>query len=191
MVAAHHAKPWREVWKSNDAEFANHVGKGFQELRREHLQEANETTKSIDTSANTIRASLKCFPSGTAIGADGIRLRTVTELPDVALTQLGGLFKQAEATLSLPKQSLIHIGALLGKKLGGSRVIAIMCSFYRSLMKCMNPKIREWDLEEGHRYDSALAGSSSLRAAGIRTFKIENATALGMHVGHLLWDMEK
>ena len=66
-----------------------------------------------------------------------------------------------------------------------------MCFFYRELMKCLSPKIREWDLSEGHRYDSAMAGSSSLRAAVIRALKIENATAIGMHIGHLLWEMEK
>ena len=60
------------------------------------------------------------------IGADDVHFRTIAELPDVALTQLGGLYKQAVATLSLPKQSLLNTGALLGKKLGGSRVIAIM-----------------------------------------------------------------
>ena len=54
-----------------------------------------------------------------------------------------------------------------------------------------SPKIREWDLEHGHRYDSALAGSSSLRAAVMRAVKIENAVAMDMHAGHLLWDMEK
>ena len=70
-------------------------------------------------------------------------------------------------------------------------MIAIMCSFYSELMKSVNPKIREWDLAEGHCYDSALAGNSSLRAAVMRALKIENATAAGMHVGHLLWDMEK
>ena len=30
-----------------------------------------------------------------------------------------------------------------------------------------------------------------MRAAVIRAIKIENATAMGMHVGHLLRDMEK
>ena len=113
----------------------------------------------------------------------------MADLPDVALAQLGALFKQSVSTLSLPQQSLLNTGALLGKKLGGARVIAIMCSFYRELMKCLSPKIREWDLTEGHRYDSALAGNSSLRAAVLRALKVEHATAMGMHVGHLLWDM--
>ena len=107
------------------------------------------------------------------------------------MSQLGALFKQAVSTLSLPQQSLLNIGARLGKKRGGCRVIAIMCSFYRELMKCLSPKLRDWDLAEGHRYDSALAGNSSLRAAVLRALKVENATAMGMHVGHLLWDMEK
>ena len=43
----------------------------------------------------------------------------------------------------------------------------------------------------GHRYDSALAGWSSLRAAVMRAVKIESAVAMGMHAGHFLWDMRK
>ena len=70
-------------------------------------------------------------------------------------------------------------------------MIAIMGSFYRELMKCVSPKIREWDPAHGHFYDSALAGNSSLRAAVLRALKIENAVVAGWEAGHLLWDMAK
>ena len=57
-----------------------------------------ETAKLIDASAKTVRGSLKCFPGGTAIGVDDLNLRVMSDLPDVALAQLDGLFKQAVAT---------------------------------------------------------------------------------------------
>ena len=87
----------------------------------------------MDTGAAVIRSSLKLFPGTITIRA---------ELPDVALEQFGGMVKQAVSTLSLPTQTLMNTGCLLGKKLGGSSVIAIMGSFYRALMKCVSPKIR-------------------------------------------------
>ena len=66
-----------------------------------------------------------------------------------------------------------------------------MCSFYRCLMKANGTAIREWDLEHGHRYDSALAGCSSLQAAVLRALKIENGNAWDMHCALMAWDMEK
>ena len=140
----------------------------------------------MDTGAAVIRSSLKLFPGTTSIGADDVEFRLMAELPDVALDQFGGMVKQAISTLSLPTQTLLNMGCLLGKKLGGSRVIAIMGSFYRALMKCVSPKIREWDLEHEHFYDSALAGNSTLRAAVMRALKSENAVVAGWQAGHLL-----
>ena len=115
----------------------------------------------------------------------------MADLPDIALDQLGLLFKSAINDLSLPLQVLVNLLCLLGKKTGGSRVIAIMCSFYRCLMKANGTAIREWDLEHGHRYDSALAGCSSLQAAVLRALKIENGNAGDMHCALMAWDMDK
>ena len=115
----------------------------------------------------------------------------MAELPDVAFDQLGGLYRQSVATLSLPVQALLNVMCLLGKKAGGSRTIVACCSFYREIMKLNGFTIRERDLEHGHRFDSALAGCSSLRAAVLRALKIENATAHGKDCAHMLWDMDK
>ena len=69
------------------------------------------------------------FPGTTAIGADDFHFRLLAELPDNALEQLGLMFKMAIGNLTLPLQVLLNLLCLLGKKTGGSRVIAIMCSF--------------------------------------------------------------
>ena len=109
----------------------------------------------------------------------------------MALDQLGAIIKQCLANLSLPHQTLLSIMCLLGKKLGGSRNIAILASLYRIIMKVLGGHVREWDLATGHAYDSALAGCSSLQAAVTRALKVENGIVSGLNVGHLLWDMEK
>ena len=112
-------------------------------------------------------------------------------MPDVALESLGNIFKRIVATLTIPGQELLNILTLLGKRLGGSRTIAIMASIYRAFMKHSGLTIREWDVTEGHHWDSALAGSSSLRAAVLRALQSENGEARGDHVAHKLWEMQK
>ena len=56
-------------------------------------------------------------------------------------------------------------------------------------MKYFCPQIRAWDAKEGHFWDTALAGSSSLQGAVARALKVENACVRGAQVGHELWDM--
>ena len=126
-----------------------------------------------------------------AIGSDLVRLKRLASLPDVALEGLGTIFKQIVATLTIPGQELLNILTLLGKKLGGSRTIAIMASIYRAFMKHSGLTIREWDVKEGQHWDSALAGSTSLRAAVLRALQGEHGEARGDHVAHQLWDMQK
>ena len=102
---------------------------------------------------------------------------------------MGFLFRQSVATLTVPVQELLNILGLLGKKNGGSRTIAIMASYYRALMKFFCPTIRAWDIAKEHHWDSALAGSSSLRAAVLRALKVGDACSRGASVGHELWDI--
>ena len=180
-VTKFYAAPWRKQWNANDSSFAERCGGNFQRLRGKYLEEAATIAKLFNGSAAAIRKALKMFPASTAIGADDFNFRLMAELPDVALDQLGALFKMAIHNLSLPLQVLLNLLCLLGKKTGGSRVIAIMCSFVRVLMKANGSEIREWDREHGHMFDSALADSSSLQAAVLRALKIENGNARSQH----------
>ena len=130
------------------------------------------------------------FSESTVIGCDALQLRRIANLPDIALEQLGRLFRQSLATLTIPMQDLLNVLCLLGKTSGGSRTIAIMVSFYRALMNFFCPAIRDCDVAKGTFWDSALAGNSSLRAAVERALNVENGVARGAQEGHLLWDMK-
>ena len=70
-------------------------------------------------------------------------------------------------------------------------MIAVMTSRWRAMMKHSGQTIREWDAKEAHLWDSAVAGSSSLRAAILRALQCENGAARGSQVGHHLWDMKQ
>ena len=128
------------------------------------MEEAAELANNIDASADRVRSALNIFATSTTIGSDSLHLRRLAKLPDNALAQLGALFKQSIATLTVPVQEVLNILGLLGKKAGGPRTIAIMAYFYRALMKMLCPTVRKWAGGECHKHwDSALAGSSSLR----------------------------
>ena len=66
-----------------------------------------------------------------------------------------------------------------------------MSSIYRLMMKKVGEEIREWDASYSHHWDSAIAGSSSLRAAVLRALLCENGAARGEHLAHMLWDKKK
>ena len=70
----------------------------------------------MDTSAAKVRSALKNFSNKTATGCDHFHLRRLAELPDLALAQLGMMFKQSVASLTVPMQDLLNMLSLLGKK---------------------------------------------------------------------------
>ena len=183
-VAMLHTEPWAETWKAYSPDFDKVVAPCVRKLRTASLSEAKEISKGLDGSAKRIRNTISKFTNSTAIGADQVRLKRLASLPDVALEGLGKIFKQTVATLTIPGQELLNILTLLGKTHGGSRTIAIMASIYRAFMKHSGLTMREWDVKEGHHWDSALVGSSSLRAAILRALQSENGEARGEHVAH-------
>ena len=124
------------------------------------MDEAAVTANLFDGRAAVIRRALNISPPNTAISSDDDHFRLLADLPDVALDQLGMLSKFPIHNLTLPIQVLVNLLCLLGKRIGGSRVIARMCSIYLCLMKANGTAIREWDVEHCHLYDSALAGCS-------------------------------
>ena len=124
QVAAKHTIPWCSIWGAYDAKTQQVNAEFFKAMRKECLAEAIEYANSLDTSAGKVRSALKLFSGSTAAGGDHLHLRRLAQLPDAALEQMGMLFKQSVATMTIPIQELLNILCLLGKKAGGSRTIA-------------------------------------------------------------------
>jgi len=127
-VAMLHTLPWSGTWNAYSQNFNADVVASFAKLRSEHLPEAREAAAKISVDPKAIRTSLKLFSNSTAIGADLLHLKRLASLPDVALISLGSSMKQSVSTLTVPAQELLNVLGLLGNKLGGSRIIAIMAS---------------------------------------------------------------
>ena len=71
------------------------------------------------------------------------------------------------------------IGSLLGKKLGGTRCIALCATYYRLLFALLKAAVREWDVAVGLEGDSALPGKSVLLESALLQVEVEQHAIAG------------
>ena len=86
---------------------------------------------------------------------------------------------------------MITLMALLGKKDGGSRCIALIASVHRLLLVMMAEEIKGWDSDISSPYDTAVRGKSALVETAYRHTKAGALTQLGHSVAIVLWDVRK
>ena len=92
-----------------------------------------------------LRRALATFSSGTAIGLDGLDFRMLSSMPAPGWTQLCHLLGEIVGSVALPPQQLNVLLALLPKKAGGFRTIAICPSIYRLVLRLVGAQFRKWD----------------------------------------------
>ena len=189
QAVEHHAAAWARKWKAHDED---NVDAAMSLVRRTRLRALDnmQAEELPEIKPDAVRRASKCFPSESATAFDGWAFGLVASLPDEALEDLGRMMQDSIENLTLPLQSLIQIIALLGKKKGGSRPIAILASYYGIIMKLLKCDVSDWDIRVGGRWDSALKGSSALRAGVMRALKLEVAVSQGKHCLQFLWDIE-
>ena len=133
----------------------------------------------------------------------------VRRLPQEAHGQLATQISNAEKRLAFPAQIMMNVVSLLGKPAGGKTcgnidngrtlpqpanderpvtVTALFYAIYTKVRKCFTT---EWDEEHKEFWDSAIKGSSPLRAAIRRRFMAEISSALGRHVIDTYLDLRK
>ncbi len=190
-IAEHYATPWRKQWECDDAEGASDEREVVRRLREEGAEDAAAYAANLDLSPGAIRMGCRTFAASTSIGADDVPFKVVAQLPDGALVVLGQLMREALRCMALPMDALLNLLSLLGKKGGGSRTVATMASFYRLLLRVAGDDVADWDADKAGHWDTAIAGSSPLRAHLLRALEVELAVAEGLSVSHFLWDMEK
>ena len=84
--------------------------------------------------------------------------------------------------------------ALLPKKQGGVRTIAICSSFYRILFRLLSPELSAWDSSvafDNEVVDTAAPGRSALVEALVRNLSFELAYWTSHHVLAIFWDINK
>ena len=90
---------------------------------------------------------------------------------------------------SIPIQALMVYVGLMPKPAGGERPIGLTAMLYRLIMRLKKVLLSEWDEKFAGFWDDAVKGSSPLRAAILRSLRVEVAKILGYEAIGLLWDI--
>ena len=190
-VAEWYAEPWMREWACGDTSMHEQEVRAMRLCRDESLEEADQYAAGKDWSPKAIRRACATFPVRTAIGSDDISFDDVATLPDAALKQLALIMQDAVANVSLPAQALFNVMAALGKKVGGCRVVAIMSTFYRLLMRVIGDDITQWDAATAGHWDSAVKGASALKAHLARALEVELASIEKLFCAHFFVGLQK
>ena len=86
-------------------------------------------------------------------------------------------------------QLLVVLVSLIPKNGGGERPIALTAMLYRLVMRLNKSHITDWDEAKAGFWDTAIRGSSCLRAALARALQMEVATTQGFAAAGILWDI--
>ena len=106
-----------------------------------------------------------------------------------AIDALVPLINEIEATAVLPLLERLIVLMFLGKVTGGERPIGSLGWLYRLITRLRAWVPRSWDSKRAGFWDSAIRGSSALRAAMLRAFRCEMAVRAGLDATALLWDL--
>jgi hypothetical protein len=164
--------------------------------RRQQVQNAMSKLKAAMLHAaplprvklHELRRVLASWPAKAGLGVDLWVLQMLATLPDNALRMLLQIIQLIEEG-HYPMQILVVFIGLLPKPKGGERPIALTAMLYRVVIKLRRPIIGEWEDHHHGFWDSAVKGSSPLRAALARALKMEAGVAMGFVAVGGLWDV--
>ena len=169
---------WSRQWAAKDLDET-----AFVAVARQLRSAASEnddcmaplTGSQLGQAATSIRAS-------TALGSDGFSPKALAGLPLEGLEALASVLNKAEAEQTLPLQLLANWMVALPKPDAGERLIVLMAMVARVYFRARRTPMEAWAQQAGQHWDSAIRGSSPLRAAVRRSFMAERAGALGQAV---------
>jgi plasmid stability protein len=181
-VAAHHTEHWAGIWGAHSQEVIDDTTRIIAELRTRALQHRRHAELVSSITAQSVKAVARSFRAGTAIGSDCQSFLDIAGASEEAREDLAGILRASVTSLAWPKQALLTLIGLLGKKAGGTRAIAVIATFARLLLAHLKGEVRAWDSRIGDVNDTALAGRRPMDETARRHMKAEVATLLDKHV---------
>lgn len=145
-VARHHTSVWAGHWKAADARKVHEAFSAVESLRSRALTHPTHCAGIDRIVPRKLREAARKFRKGTSIGSDAIAFQDIVEASEESLEELCRIMRDAVRKLAMPMTSFLVLVSLLGKKLGGTRCIAICTTFYRLLIAVMKEDVRM-----GHR----------------------------------------
>ena len=101
------------------------------------------------------------------------------------------LLNKAEKMRAWPWQILCSLVSLIPKGAGGERPIYLQCMLNRIWAQLRKESVQEWCMEEARFRDTAVKGSSALRASVMRLVKDECAAVADAAYATILWEVGK
>jgi ribonuclease HI len=178
---------WARQWEAQqlDADRLRAVVAELTTKAREELPDLPQVSSAdVAKHSGKVRAS-------TALGADFISPALLKGMPEAGLCQLARLFGNWTAELTMPLQAMINLMAVIPKPDGGERLVAMMSMVTRVFFRSMRWRIGEWEAARAGFWDDAIAGSSALRAAVMRSYRMEVCGLLGASASMAFIDIEK
>jgi hypothetical protein len=163
------AKHWSAIWAQanpRDDELAA-VFKNLEAVARQEQVDMEHLT------LGQLTATLNSAPAKTGLGTDQWSVKAWASLPAEAKVELLKLLRDCERSLTWPAQLEHNVIALVPKPTGGERPIALTVSLYRLWGKMRKHLVSQWEDKHHGFWDTAIRGSSPLRAALIRELKNE------------------
>ena len=189
--AQFHRDAWAQQWQADREAKITEGLAAVNELRTRALQQQSHGVLEAQFTADTIRKAARAFSRHTSVGADCTSFRDIAEASNESLSELADIMRTTIRHLALPTQTLCVLCALIGKKLGGTRCIAVCSTFWRLLAAIAKHDVRNWDERIGLPGDSALPGRSPHEETAWRHLQMEQAVLRGKVVIHILWDVAK
>ena len=128
---------------------------------------------------------------GAGVGMDLWTPSTWKGWPDFMLQGLLLVLRGVEQQVAFPLQTLVVKVALLAKPAGGERPISIISTLMRTWTAVRAPALKAWEQGQIEWWDTAIAGSSALRAGLSRLVKDELARFEGDEACSIMWDVKK
>lgn len=181
------ADEWTARWSVEGGVLSDSLDRSLVKLQHLAKEEAAITDP---LSVQQVIEADKSLKKTSSLGADWVAAGTFTDLPPAGQQQITDLMNATVSSVQLAVQGLFNLMAVIPKPVG-ERLVAKMPMHLRVMFKARRWHIAEWESAHSQFWDSAIAGSSALRAALLRSYKLERATALGAAAAAALVDIEK
>ena len=183
------AEPWCELWQQG----VDHTTAFCTELSQawNFLVECRKAERLPKRTMEQLHTAIFTFKRHTGRGSDDIGPDFIKALPYKAKLELLDLFNMIQVRGVWPWQWLHIIIALIPKASDGDRPIGLSPMLMRLFFRMHKDYSQEWEASMHGAWDTAIKGSSALRAALKRALQIECAVAEEECFALILLDIQK
>ena len=181
------AKKWAGLWAAAEDPSVETLSR----LGTLREQAAEDAALLEPLGAEKLRTAAGRIRKRTALGCDQVSPADLRDMTEEAWQDLAALLAECEAELLFLVQVLVHLMISLPKPGGDERMIALLALVLRGWSKARRQGLASWDARRAGFWDTAIAGSSALKAALWRALGDETAGWMHLCCGTLYLDIEK